>query len=102
MDKTRKRSNEGHHPSANKPKRAIRIETGKPTLKHPRHHSHEAALDAGDPPLTPKKHDEEPEIDELSAKAALGIAESAARDRGESVPVTPYSRGVDKPKPPWR
>lgn len=59
--------------------------------EHPIKHSQEAREDAGYPKH--HQHEASTDVDETAAKASLLIDESRQRDQGESVPVTPYSRG---------
>lgn len=85
----RKRSEKEHH-SAQETKRDERVESSGQSGSKPHNpSSRQATAAAGEAVVKPHTA---PEVDEISASKSLGIDESAQRDRGVSIPDSPYQK----------
>lgn len=85
----RNRSHEQH--DSEETKREERVESSGASGSKPHNPSSRQATEAAGEPVVKKPH-HEPEVDELSASKSLGIAESAERDKGVSIPDSPYRK----------
>jgi hypothetical protein len=86
----RNRSEKAHHDSETS-KREERVATsGESGSKRHNPSSRQATVEAGEDVV--KHPHKAPAVDEVSASVSLGIAESAQRDLGMSIPDTPYQK----------
>ena len=86
----RKRSQKEHHASE-ETKREERVESSGAKGSKPHNpSSREATAEAGESIVKHPQH--APEVDEMSASTSLGIDESAQRDKGISIPDSPYRK----------
>lgn len=86
----RKRSEKEHHDSE-ETKREERVASSGETGSKPHNpSSREATAQAGESVVKHPHHP--PEVDEVSASKSLGIDESAQRDKGVSIPDSPYQK----------
>ncbi len=86
----RKRSEKEHH-SSEETKREERIESSGTSGSKPHNpSSRQATAEAGEAVI---KHPQQvPEVDEISAAKSFGIDQSAQRDKGVSIPDSPYQK----------
>ncbi len=85
----RNRSQEHH--SSEETKREERVESSGANGSKPHNpSSRQATEDAGEPVVKHPHH--APEVDEISASKSLGIDQSAQRDKGISIPDSPYQK----------
>ena len=86
----RKRSEKEHHDSE-ETKREERVESSGAAGSKPHNaSSRQATAEAGEDVV---KHPHlKPEVDEISALKAFGIDQSAQRDKGVSIPDSPYQK----------
>jgi hypothetical protein len=86
----RKRSEKEHH-SSEETKREQRVaSSGTEGSKPHNPSSRQATVEAGEAVV--KQPHKPPEVDELSASKSLGIDQSAQRDKGVSIPDSPYQK----------
>lgn len=86
----RKRSEKEHHDSE-ETKREQRIESSGAGGSKPHNPStRQATAEAGESVVKHPGHS--PEVDEISASKSLGIDQSAQRDKGVSIPDSPYQK----------